>query len=711
MDSDSQQTLFSHESAPGDEVRIAVDPGRRGAAVDERLFGKFAEHLGRNVDKGMCAQTLVNPTFGPWEFPADPDHPDGGIRPEHDPDAIRAAIRDYCEAWAVPNPDALADTYLAGGAFGWATVGEARVSPDRSPEGDRAQRVNVRDGAGGLLQRTHLPLHRTDWFELAVRLRATTATPVTVGVYAPGADPTEATPLAATTVTADREWTTHEADLTVDGEGTDAPDDAAYTVAVTVEGDRDLVLDRLTLYPDDHVRGADPEIVERLREADLPVLRWPGGNFVSGYRWEDGVGPVDERRSRVNPAWGRGEPALFGTAEFVAFCREVGCEPMICVNAGGGTPEEAARWVEYCNGDTDTEMGALRAEHGHPEPFDVPYWEVGNELFGSWQVGWTTPSGNGDRYRQFREAMLAVDPDIELLACGNRNSPGDRWDDALLGAAGPEVSTITDHVLAGGTVDAGTDPDDLFHAFMGYADQLGETYRDLRDRMRAASIEDPSLAITELQLFAHFEENREIDHHGGGLTPETMPTRQTVSEPLYLATIVHECVRMGEFVDHLTHSATVNHGGGLRKHRERTWADPAHYGHVLLSALAGGTPLGLDVACDTVTTDESFGDISAIEGLPVVDAIAVETDDACVLTFINRRSGDAALDLTLDLSALDLNDDATITTLAAEEMYAENTAENPERVAPETESVAVDDGRLTTELPPYSLTRLVVPRR
>jgi alpha-N-arabinofuranosidase len=698
--------LYRHRESPADTASVVVDPSREGDPVDERLFAKFAEHLGRNIDGGMCAQILVNATFGPWEFVDNDDHPDGGVTTAQNPDAVSARIDTYCKEWDVPNPDALLKAYQNGTAFGWAHAGDVRTTPDSSPEGDRAQRI-VLDEEGGLLQRTYLPLHRTESFEVTARLRATAATPVTVGVYPPEADPTEHDPIAARTFEADREWETVKADLTVDA---DATEDAAYTVAITAPAGPDLVLDRVTLYPDDHVAKADPEIVEYLREAELPLLRWPGGNFVSGYHWEDGVGPVEERPSRINPAWGHVEPNLFGTAEFIDFCEAVGCEPMICVNAGDGTPAEAARWVEYCNGATDTEMGALRAEHGHPEPFDVTYWEIGNELFGRWQVGWTTPSGNVDRYRQFRESMLDVDPDIVVQACGNRNSPEDRWNEALLDGAGADAEIITDHILSGGVVHEGTDPDELFQGFMGYAQQLGREYRALREKMATAGVENPRLAITELQLFADFESNREIGHHGATLTPETMPTRLTVSEPLYFGTILHECIRMGEFVQMITHSATVNHGGGLQKHRERTWPDPAYHGHVILSSLAGGTPLGVDVACETIETSSSFGDIEPLDGVPAIDAMAVDHGDRVEVTLINRRSREEPFDLSVDVSAISPGETASVTVLSGDRMAAENTYDTPDRVSPTTQTAEVEDGRIDLELPSYSLQRISIQR-
>ena len=168
-----------------------------------------------------------------------------------------------------------------------------------------------------------------------------------------------------------------------------------------------VVLDRVLLYPSDHVHGADRDVVRLLKEARLPLLRWPGGNFTSGYHWRDGIGPVDSRPTTLNPVWhGIFEPNLFGTDEFLTFCRDVGCEPMICVNAGNGTAAGAAAWVEYCNGGPETPMGKLRAANGHPEPYGVRIWEIGNEIYGHWHVGWTTPAGNVDRYGRFMDELL-----------------------------------------------------------------------------------------------------------------------------------------------------------------------------------------------------------------------------------------------------------------------------------------------------------------
>ncbi|WP_206425137.1 hypothetical protein [Halosimplex salinum] len=416
--------LFRHTSGESpDRATVRLDPERRGDPVPDELFGKFGEHLysPRNVQNVLEAQVLYNPTLASWQFQDYQYDADGGRGGVRDPDEIAERIETYAETQGVPDADRLEEAYHDGTALWWFPYGDegaVRTSPDVGTAEDRAQRIEILDADGttdsedsyrGIAQWCHLPIHRTNGYEGQVTLRAIEETPVRLAVHEVAEDGVLGDVLAETTITAHRDnrTTAFEFDLPA---GLDESDRLFGFSVTTAAADANLVVDRVLCRPDDHVHTADPEIVDLLREMDLSVLRWPGGNFASGYHWRDGVGPVEERPTKPNPAWDAVESNLFGTDEFLALCEAVDCEPMICLNAGDGTPEEAARWVEYCNGDPEeTEMGRLRAEHGHPEPYDVRYWEVGNEIYGPWQVTWTTPGGNADRFRRFREALTAVD--------------------------------------------------------------------------------------------------------------------------------------------------------------------------------------------------------------------------------------------------------------------------------------------------------------
>lgn len=134
-------------------------------------------------------------------------------------------------------------------------------------------------------------------------------------------------------------------------------------------------------------RGYRRDVLAAAKDLRIPILRWPGGNFVSGYHWTDGIGARDERPRKMDLAWSTEESNRFGTDEFIEYCRMLGAEPYICVNMGTGTMDEAQAWVEYCNGTGDTYWANLRRENGHEEPYNVRYWGLGNEMYGEWQIG------------------------------------------------------------------------------------------------------------------------------------------------------------------------------------------------------------------------------------------------------------------------------------------------------------------------------------
>lgn len=696
----SSDCLFEFEPlAESGRARLSVDLSARCPhPVERMLYGKFCEHLGYNIYGGMEAQILHNATFGQIK---------GG-----EGLALGLARR---MGW--PDGETVAASFTDGAAIGWFRLGskeQVLLSPDAGPHGSSAQRFETPGASAasplGIGQWTYLPLHRTGGYELRVVARAVEPCRIELSLSPVDSAGKAGDALARTTMDLTDDWATLTGRLDVPrGRGVD--DKGVFLFAVTAAGAANIVIDRVLLYPDDHVNGADAEIIALLKEAALPILRWPGGNFVSAYDWPDGVGAVDARRTDLNPVWGGMESNLFGTDEFIAYCREVGCEPLICVNAGNGTAAGAAAWVEYCNGSPDTPMGRLRAENGHREPFGVKYWEIGNEIFGRHQTGWTTPGGNVDRFMHFGRAMRAADPSIRLLACGGLHLGVDHeWNRRLTNETDGGADCQTHHILEGGTLDDGVDPGELFDAFMAYPIQIGREYRQMRERMLEAGIADPHLAITELQLFAS-RPHRPPGDDGAARAP--IPTPATISEALYATLIVHECIRLGDFVEMLTHSATVNHGGGLRKDRQRVWANPVHHAHAMGVELAGGTPLGVALACGTFSTAHEFGHLPAVEGIPDLDAMAVlaEGGEELTLMLVHRSSGAGPVELAIDLGGFVARGRVEILTLAGETLADENTYAEPERVVPQSSSAEVRDAALTLTLAPYSLTRVRIAGR
>ncbi len=196
-------------------------------------------------------------------------------------------------------------------------------------------------------------------------------------------------------------------------------------------------------------RGFRTDVLEAMKRIGVPNLRWPGGNFASSYSWEDGVGPKEQRPARFDLAWRALEPNTFGTDEFMEYCRELGAEPYICINSSSGTLMEAARWVEYCNLDARTlpsHHAQLRAMNGHPEPYGVKYWGIGNEVYGAWQVGFSGAQEYARKCREYAYFMRAVDPAAKLVAVG-ADMP--EWDEDVLRIAGDTINYISNHQYHG----------------------------------------------------------------------------------------------------------------------------------------------------------------------------------------------------------------------------------------------------------------------
>jgi alpha-N-arabinofuranosidase len=241
----------------------------------------------------------------------------------------------------------------------------------------------------------------------------------------------------------------------------DACSDAEFSIRFTGTGE--LWVDAVSLMPEDNVQGWRRDVVELVKKLRPNILRFPGGCFADTYHWESAVGGRDRRLPRDNRFWSNVpldylesncrtarhdrpvEPNDVGTDEFMALCRETGAEPFLCVNLGTGTAAEAARWVEYCNGAADTPMGALRARNGCAEPYGVKYWEIGNEMYGSWETGYAGLDGYIEGYKRFHAAMAAACPGLRFIANGFDAA----WDRAVLRELGGMMDYLDVHIYPG----------------------------------------------------------------------------------------------------------------------------------------------------------------------------------------------------------------------------------------------------------------------
>lgn len=174
--------------------------------------------------------------------------------------------------------------------------------------------------------------------------------------------------------------------------------------------------------------GFRTDVIDCMKELQVPVVRYPGGNFVATYRWQDGVGPREKRPKRPELAWLGTESNQFGTDEFMLWCEKVGAEPYLALNMGTGTLEDALAWLEYCNSEQDTYYANMRRANGHEKPYRVKYWALGNEIWGPWQVEQDTKEHYAKKAHQWAKALKLLDPSITLILCGkNGHSDWDRY--------------------------------------------------------------------------------------------------------------------------------------------------------------------------------------------------------------------------------------------------------------------------------------------
>lgn len=178
------------------------------------------------------------------------------------------------------------------------------------------------------------------------------------------------------------------------------------------------------------VQGFRKDVVDAIKEVRPPLIRYPGGNYCANFNWMDGVGPMSERKPRLELAWQNTEPNTFGTNEFIEWCRVADVEPFFCLNMGTGDLREALAWVEYCNSDADSLYANLRRSHGYDKPHGVRYWCLGNEIHGDWQVAQTSKEVYAAMAIQWAKAIRMLDPTVKLVLCGNHGF--NDWDEYVL---------------------------------------------------------------------------------------------------------------------------------------------------------------------------------------------------------------------------------------------------------------------------------------
>ena len=233
--------------------------------------------------------------------------------------------------------------------------------------------------------------------------------------------------------------------------------------------------------------GYRKDVMQATKDLGVTVLRWPGGNFASGYNWKDGIGPRDQRPPRRDDAWGDIESNRFGTDDFLRYCERVGLEPYICINAGLGTVEDARQWVEYTNEPGDTYWARQRRKNGRDKPYNVKIWGLGNEIDGPWQLG----HKNAEDYAKFAleaaKAMRRADSSIKLIGSGSSNFRGPdwvAWNRTVLENLKSEIDYISLHTYIG-------NGDNNFEKFLAASRDLDDRIEVVGGLIQAINVTNP----------------------------------------------------------------------------------------------------------------------------------------------------------------------------------------------------------------------------
>lgn len=357
--------------------------------------------------------------------------------------------------------------------------------------------------------------------------------------------------------------------------------------------DGDLRVGCVSLMPSDNYNGMRRDILALLKELDAPIYRWPGGNFVSGYDWKDGIGDRDLRPTRKNPAWKGIEPNDFGTDEFMTLCKEIHTEPLIVVNTGLGDSKSAVEWIEYVNGKSSTPQGANRANNGHAEPYGVKWWGVGNEMFGNWQLGHVSIDQYVVRHNEFANAMRSKDPNIKLIGSGDVGSNG--WSRKLLEDCFDSMDLISEHFYCQER------PGVMAHVAQmpNAVDGKVKAHREYRRELPQLKGKDIRIALDEWNYWYGAEVFGELG------------TRYFLKDALGIAAGLHEMFRNSDIIEMANYAQTVNVIGAIKA--TPTDASMETTGLVLqlyrrqfgsIPLKLSGTPAPLDVVAAT-TADGS----------------------------------------------------------------------------------------------------------
>lgn len=643
---------------------IHVDAARSaGPEIPRTIFGTFLEPIGNSTYNGLWAEMLQNPSLemGLW----DARHITEMLK--QDPALARASELDLPLPWEPLD-------YGQGNRYEL-LYGDAANSR-------MALRIfGLPEQPTGIRQQVYLPVQRTLAYDGSLYARHVSGP---AGLEISLRVRNGAQILASAHVNAAAaQWTKYSFRLTLPQDALHRLDPADFVLQV--EGDEKVDVDEFSLMPADALDGLDPDAVAMARALETPVVRF-GGNFTSFYHWQNGVGPRDQRVSMRNMAWGIPEYNSFGTDEFLHFCRLIGAQPQVALNLGSGTPEEAAGWVKYID--------------EHWPPHSGLLWELGNELWGSWNLGYPTLDQLAARTLAFSRAIRAIDPRAKLIATGADPDGFTRWNATQLGNPAGTFDYLSAHFVVTNTrtQTPRASADFVTAAAFALPIELGRRLEQEQQQINSfpAFADKAHIAFTEWLFIGQRPGTPNFANLGGAIDTAgflNMLMRHSAITP------VSDMTGIMEFA-------------GIWKKREQVYAAPGYWALRMYSTAHATRPVAVEAESGSYSVTHGVGRLPNIADVPYLDVVAALNDagDRLTLFCVNRSlSTDIPAEVRVDGFAA--GNRAEVQTLRGESISDENDEDDPDHVIPARSDDAVTAEGLRHVFPHASVTVITIHKK
>lgn len=614
---------------------IEVDASKTAAApIPRTIFGTFLEPIGNSTYNGLWAELLQNPSLeaGLWS-------PAQIARRIHEDSALRqAGDLDLPLPWEPLDP-------RQGNRYE-IHIGDAANS-------SQSLRVFAVPGEPtGIRQKVYLPIHRTRSYVGSFYARHMSGdAEIVVALRLRDSNET----LASQTIRAtETNWTKYSFAFEVPAEKLHRLDPADFVVEI--KGDERVELDEFSLMPADAVGGLDPDVVALAKAMGTPLVRF-GGNFTSSYHWTDGIGPRDKRVSMLNHSWGIPEYNTFGTDEFLEFCRQIGAQPQIALNLGSGTPDEAAGWVRYVNQHWSTHSGLL--------------WELGNELWGNWNLAYPTRGELAARTLAYSKAIHAVDPSAKLIATGADPDGFQSWNAIqLTNPAGTFNNLSTHFVVTTTEVELGDpSPDFVASAAFAMPVALASRLKDAQKQIDGTPGYDGKahIAFTEWLFIGDRPDAPNFTNMGGAVVT---------------GGFLNMLLRNSQIVP-ISDMTGILEFGGIWKKRSQAYGTPAYYAFKLYANADAAKTVAVNTVAGSYSVAHGVRRVPNIDAVPYLDvAGAVSADGKTLTLFCVNRSLATDIPANIRLRDFAAAHSATVHTLRADSLADANDDTDPAHVAP-----------------------------